>query len=136
MNKKSYILIGGTIIIFTIAIVAILSSNKQTSWTDEIINSQNYELIMTKCNGIEKKLDKNSLTTISDTWNQLSNNGPWMGNGNICYTTVTIYYENNGIVNTKEILLLDDSSLALIENNRSTYYTNATDTISYLNSLF
>ena len=137
MNKKSYLIIGGTILFFTITIVAILlSKNNKISWTHEIINSQNYELTMTNCNGREKKIDKNSFTTISSKWNILSNNGPWMGNSSICYTTVTISYENNGIINTKEILLLDNSSLALIENNVSTYYTNASEIINYLNTLF
>ena len=59
-----------------------------------------------------------------------------MGDNSICYTTVTISYENNGIINKKEILLLDNSSIALIENNTSTYYTNAIDIINYLNTLF
>jgi len=137
MSKKSYLIIGGTIIIFIIAIVAIISSNnKQNTWIHEIMNSQNYELTMTNCDDREKKLNKNSLTTLNNNWNKLSNNGPWMGDSNICYTTVTISYENNGIINTKEILLLDDSSLALIENNTSTYYTNATNIINYLNTSF
>ncbi len=137
MNKKSYLIIGGTILIFIISIVTILlSKNNKTTWAIEIINSQNYELKMKDCNAREKKLNKDVLLTINKNWDHLSNNGPWMGNSNICFTTVTISYENNGIINTKEILLLDDSSLALIENNASTYYTNATGIINYLNTLF
>lgn len=137
MNKKSYLIIGGTILTFIIAIaVILLSKNNNSTWIDEIINSQNYELTMTNCNGREKKLDKNSLISINNNWNNLSNNGPWMGNDNICYTTITISYENNGIINFKKLLLLDDASLALVENNTSTYYTNATDIINYINTLF
>ena len=137
MGKKNYLIIGGTILVFLIAIIAILlSNNNKTSWTHDIINSQNYEITMTNCNGREKTLDKNSLTTISNSWNNLSNNGPWLGDNSICYTTITISFENNGIINTKQIILLDDSSIALIENNTSTYYTNATNIINYLNTLF
>lgn len=137
MNKKGYLIIGGTILFFIIAIVAILlSNNKKTTWIDEITNSQNYEITMTNCNEREQKIDKNSLITISNNWSNLSNNGPWMGDSSVCYTTITISYENNGIINTKEILLLDNSSLALIENNTSTYYTNATDIINLFNNLF
>jgi len=138
MNKKNYLIIGGIILIFFIVIITILLSikNNKTTWIAEIKNSQNYELTMTNCNGREKKLDKDSLTTINDNWNVLSNNGPWMGDSSICYTKVTITYENDGIVNSKEILLLDNSSIALIERNTTTYYTNATDIINYLNTLF
>ena len=137
MGKKNYLIIGGTILVFLIAIIAILlSNNNKTSWTHDIINSQNNEITMTNCNGREKTLDKNSLTTISNSWNNLSNNGPWLGDNSICYTTITISFENNGIINTKQIILLDDSSIALIENNTSTYYTNATNIINYLNTLF
>lgn len=137
MSKKNYIIIGGTILFFLIAIITILlSKSNELTWIEEIKNSQNYELTMINCNGREKKLDKNSLTTIDNNWNNLSNNGPWMGDSSICYTTVTISYENNGIVNKKEILLLDDSSIALIENSTSTYYTNATNIINYLNTSF
>ena len=137
MNKKNYLIIVGAILMFLIAIIAILlSKNTRTTWIQEITNSQNYELTMTNCNGKEKKLDKSSLTTINNNWDNLSNNGPWTGNSNICYTKVTISYENSGIINTKELLLLDNSSIALIENNTSTYYTNATDVIAYLNTLF
>lgn len=137
MNKKSYILIGGTILIFIITITIILfTNNDKQTWIDEITNSQSYEITMTNCNGREKRLDKNLLTTINDNWNNLSNNGPWMGNNNICYTTITISYENNGIINFKKILLLDDSSLALLENNASTYYTNATYIITTTNETF
>jgi len=137
MNKKSYLIIGGTILFFLITIISILlSNNNKKSWTDEIFNSQNYEIKMTNCSDQEKTLDKSSFTTISNNWKNLSNNGPWMGNSNICYTTVTISYEYSGVINTKEIIILDDSSLALIENNTSTYYTNATNIINYLNTLF
>ena len=137
MSKKNYLIIGGTILFFLIAIIVILlSKNNEATWIEEIINSQNYEITMKNCNDREKKIDKKILTTINNNWNNLSNNGPWMGDISICYTKLTISYENNGIVNKKEILLLDNSSIALIENNTTTYYTNATNIINYLNTAF
>ena len=137
MTKKNYFIIGITILIFVVAIVIILfaGSNKKY-WTTDILNAQNYQIVMTNCNGREKVLDNNILNTLSSKWIALSNNGPWTGDTNTCYTTVTISYENNGIINKKEILLIDDTSLTLIQGNNSIYYTNAKEIIDYLNALF
>lgn len=136
MNKKNYIIIGATALIFIVAIIVILLSKDNSNWTTEVLNAQSYEISMLDCNGREKELDKDTLNTLSDKWSTLSNNGPWMGDNNTCYTTVTISYENNGIVNTKEIILIDDTSLAFIEATGNIYYTQAGDIISHLNSLF
>lgn len=136
MNKKNYIIIVATALIFIVAIIAILLSKDNSNWTTEILNAQSYEISMLDCNGREKTLDNNTITSLSDKWGALSNNGPWMGDNNTCYTTVTISYENNGIVNTKEIMLIDDTSIAFIEATGSIYYTQAGDIISHLNSLF
>lgn len=133
MNKKNYIIIGITALTFIIAIVTILLLNNNKNWTNEILNSQNYEVSILDCNGIEKNLDKYVLNTLSDKWNTLSNNGPWMGENNSCYTKVTITYENNGIINSKELLIIDDTSLVLIDATKSIYYTNAESIILYLN---
>lgn len=137
MTKKNYLIIGITILIFVVAIVIILlaGSNKK-DWTADILKADSYQIVMTNCNGREKILDNNTLSTLSSKWNTLSNNGPWTGNINSCYTTVTISYENNGIINSKEILLIDDSSLTLIQGNNTIYYTNAKEVIDYLNTLF
>lgn len=136
MNKKNYIIIGVTILIFIIAIVMILLSEDNSNWTTEISNAQSYEITMLDCNGREKKLNDNILNTIEEKWYSLSNNGPWMGNNNACYTTITISYENNGIINRKEILIIDETSIAFIETTNSTYYTNAHELISQLNTIF
>lgn len=137
MGKKNFIIIGVTILIFVIAIISILlSNNKKNNWTRDILNAQEYQISMTNCNGREKILDKKIITTINTKWDMLSNNGPWMGDNNSCYTTVTISYENNGIVNEKEILIIDDTSIALIQSNDTAYYTNAGDIINYLNDIF
>ena len=136
MNKKNIIIIIGVAIIFIIAIIVILLSKENTNWITEVLNSQSYEITMKDCNGREKLLDKKTIHTLSQKWNTLSNNGPWMGNSNVCYTTITISYENNGLINIKEILIIDNSSIALIEAKNSIYYTQASELISHLNELF
>lgn len=136
MNKKNYIIITGIALAFIIAIVVILLSKDNSNWTTEILNAQSYEISMLDCNGREKKLDKDTLNTLSQKWNNLSNNGPWMGDNNKCYTKLTISYETSGIINTKEILIIDETSIVFIESSGSIYYTQAGDIISHLNTLF
>jgi len=137
MNKKNYLIIGGIILIFAIAIIAILlSGNNNNDWTTDIKEAQNYQMIMTDCNGRQKELDKNTLNTLANKWNNLSNNGPWTGNTTACYTTLAISYDTNGIVKQKNIILIDESTLVLDLNTTTIYYTNASDIINYLNSLF
>ena len=136
MNKKNYIIIGITALAFLIAIIIIFLSKDNTTWINEVLNAQSYEITMLDCNGREKVLDKNILNNLSEKWNELSNNGPWMGNNNSCYTTLTISYETNGIINNKEILIIDTTSIAFIEANNSIYYTQAGNIISDLNTAF
>ena len=54
MNKKNYILIGATALVFIIAIIIILISKDNSNWTNEVLNAQNYEINMLDCNGREK----------------------------------------------------------------------------------
>lgn len=138
MTKKNYLIIGVTILIFIIVIIAILllGNNKKNDWTTDILEAQTYQIKMKDCNNKEKILDNNTLITLKDKWNNLSNNGPWTGDTSACYTTIIISYENNGIINTKEIVLIDNSSIALIIGNNTVYYTNANEIINYLNNLF
>ena len=138
MNKKNYLIIGGTIIFFLIAIFIISFSNnkKNNDWTVEIKNSQNFEILMKDCNGREKLLQDEILNDLSNGWNTLSDNGPWTGNTDTCYNKVTISYENNGIVKQKEIIIIDNSSVVFNTDTTSTYYTNANNIINSLNSLF
>lgn len=138
MSKKNYLIIGVTILIFLIAILAITFSNNQqnSDWTIEIKNSQNYQITMKNCNGREKILSNNILDVFSNKWNLLSNNGPWTGDTNTCHNTVTISYDNNGIVKQKQILIIDESSIVFNIDTSNTYYTNANDIIKELNALF
>lgn len=135
MTKKNYLIIGGTALFFIITIIAILVLGKdKNNWTTDILNSYSYEIIMKDCSGKEKKLDNNVLNTLSEKWNTLSNNGPWTGNASTCYTTITIQYDTDGIIREKEIVLIDNSSVAFLSGGSSIYYTNATEIINYLNA--
>ena len=67
------------------------------------------------------------MNKIDSTWKELSNNGPWLGDTNTCYETISIEYDKNGI-----ILILDNNSIVLRINNDDTYYVNATNLINSL----
>lgn len=139
MDKKNYLIIGATIAVFAVTIIAILLLGKNKGdWTKDILEATSYQITMIDCNGREKQLENNVLNSLSNKWTNLSDNGPWMGDTNNCYTTITVSYDNNGtgVINKKEILIIDDSSLALIVGNNSIYYTNAEEIINYLNTLF
>ena len=81
MNKKIYLIIPAVVLIFIIVmIVILLSGNKQKNdWTAEIREAQNYQILMTDCNGRQKDLNSSTLDTLSQNCNSLSNNGPWTG---------------------------------------------------------
>lgn len=136
MDKKNYLIIVITILAFVIAIIAILLSGEKENWTTDIFEATNYQITMLDCNGREKILDNNILTTLSNQWDTLSNNGPWTGDTNACYTTLTISYDNNGIIRQKQIILIDDNSLVLDLQTSTIYYTNASEIINELNMLF
>ena len=78
------------------------------------------------------KLDNSIMSKIDSTWKELSNNGPWLGDTNTCYETISIEYDKNGIIQKREILILDNNSIVLRINNNDTYYVNATNLINIL----
>lgn len=132
MTKKQYIIIGVTILTFIIIISFILIKNKNTTWTKEILSSNSYTITKTDCNNNETKLDNSIMNKIDSSWKELSNNGPWLGDTNTCYETISIEYDKNGIIQKREILILDNNSIVLRINNDDTYYVNATNLINSL----
>ena len=132
MTKKQYIIIGVTILIFIIIISFILIKNKNTTWTKEILSSNSYTITKTDCNNNETKLDNSIMNKIDSSWKELSNNGPWLGDTNTCYETISIEYDKNGIIQKREILILDNNSIVLRFNNSDTYYVNATNLINII----
>lgn len=132
MTKKQYTIIGITILIFIILIAFILIKGNKSSWTKEILNSNSYTITKIDCNNNKTKLDNSIMNKIDSTWKELSNNGPWLGDTNTCYKTISIEYDKNGIIQKREILILDNNSIVLRINNDDTYYVNATNLINSL----
>lgn len=130
MTKKQYTIIGITIIIFIILIAFILIKGNKSSWTKEILNSNSYTITKIDCDNNKTKLDNSIMKKIDSTWKELSNNGPWLGDTNTCYETISIEYDKNGIIQKREILILDNNSIVLRINNDDTYYVNATNLIN------
>ena len=132
MTKKQYTIIGITILIFIILIAFILIKGNKSSWTKEILNSNSYTITKIDCDNNKTKLDNSIMNKIDSTWKELSNNGPWLGDTNTCYETISIEYHKNGIIQKREILILDNNSIVLRINNDDTYYVNATNLINSL----
>ena len=132
MTKKQYTIIGITILIFIILIVFILIKGNKSSWTKEILNSNSYTITKIDCDNNKTKLDNSIMKKIDSTWKELSNNGPWLGDTNTCHETISIEYDKNGIIQKREILILDNNSIVLRINNDDTYYVNATNLINSL----
>ena len=132
MTKKQYTIIGITILIFIIIIAFKLIKGNKSSWTKEILNSNSYTITKIDCDNNKTKLDNSIMKKIDSTWKELSNNGPWLGDTNTCYETISIEYDKNGIIQKREILILDNNSIVLRINNDDTYYVNATNLINSL----
>ena len=130
MTKKQYTIIGITILIFIIIIAFILIKGNKSTWTKEILDANSYTITKIDCNNNETKLDNSIMNKIDSTWKELSNNGPWLGDTNTCYETISIEYDKNGIIQKREILILDNNSIVLRINNNDTYYVNATNLIN------
>lgn len=130
MTKKQYTIIGITILIFIIIIAFILIKGNKSTWTKEILDSNSYTITKIDCDNNETKLDNSIMNKIDSTWKELSNNGPWLGDTNTCYETISIEYDKNGIIQKREILILDNNSIVLRINNNDTYYVNATNLIN------
>ena len=132
MTKKQYTIIGITILIFIILIAFILIKGNKSTWTKEILNSNSYTITKIDCDNNKTKLDNSIMNKIDSTWKELSNNGPWLGDTNTCYETISIEYDKNGIIQKREILILDNNSIVLRINNDDTCYVNATNLINSL----
>lgn len=131
-NKKSILIALPIIILIIIGIF--LFTKKQNNWIDNILK-ESYEIYTLECDGTTNILDNNVLKEIKNNWNNLSNNGPFLGDLNTCYKKIIINYNND----ITDIEIIDNSSLILKESNSAnyyTYYTNANNLISYLNKYF
>lgn len=132
MTKKNYIVLGGTILIFIIIILFILYQSQNKSWTKQILTSDSYEIYKIDCNNNQTKLDNNLMKNIDKSWKDLQDNGPWLGDSNTCYEKITISYDINDIIETKELLIIDNDSIVLSYNNTNEYYVNSSNLIKQI----
>ena len=131
-NKKTLLIALPIIILIVIGIF--LLPKKQNNWIDNILK-ENYEIYTLECDGTTNILDNNTLKEIKKSWNKLSDNGPFLGDLSTCYKKVIINYNND----IADIEIIDNSSLILKDSKNTdyyTYYTNADNLITYLNSYF
>ena len=134
MKNKKIILILLPIIILSIIGVFLLTNKENNNWIDNILK-EDYQIYTLECDGTTNVLESNVLKEINNNWNNLSNNGPFLGDLNTCYKKIIIDY-NNDIV---DIEIIDNSSIILKESNTKdyyTYYTNASKLVTYLNNYF
>lgn len=133
MTKKNYIVLGVTAFILLGVIILILLNKQNDNWIKDILNTD-YNIYYIDCNNNENLLNKEVLNKIETYWVELSNNGPWTGNNDVCYDTINIRYDNNNVVQKIEIKIIDNDSIVLTTSTNSTYYNHANNLISYLNS--
>lgn len=133
MTKKNYIVLGVTAFILLGVIILILLNKQNDNWIKDILNTD-YNIYYIDCNNNENLLDKEVLNKIETYWVELSNNGPWTGNNDVCYDTINIRYDNNNVVQKIEIKIIDNDSIVLTTSTNSTYYNHANNLITYLNS--
>lgn len=136
MTKKNYLVMGIVILIFLIIILYIFIIRKDTSLKKEILSSQDYEIAMKNCNEVQTTFPKETVKKVLNKLDNISDNGPFTGNSDTCYNTITITYDKNGIINYIEIKIIDTSSITIKLNGTTRYYTNAKEVIDYLNNLF
>lgn len=136
MDRRKYIIIGSTILVFIIIIAIILLKNKTVEWQKEVLEADNYTITMTDCNNRTTQFPNDLTKEIFTKLNVTSNNGPWTGDNNTCYSKLIISYEKNNSLKNIEISIIDESSIMININNDTRYYTNAEDIVRYLNNLF
>ena len=136
MNKKEYIILGITAMFFIIVIAVISIINNKGSWINEILKADSYKITMQDCNNKIVELPKESVKEILNKIKKSSDNGPWTGDNNKCYTTIIIKYNIKEIVQQREIKIIDKSSIAVNLNDGDRYYVNAEEAINHANSLF
>lgn len=134
MKNKKVVLIILPIIILLVIGVLLLTNKEQNNWIDNILK-EDYQIYTLECDGTTNVLESNVLKEIKNKWNNLSDNGPFLGNLDTCYKKIIIDY-NSDIV---DIEIIDDSSIIFKESNNInnyTYYTNANKLVAYLNKYF
>lgn len=136
MDKKKYITLIITIIIF-IAIIAVIliNSNNKANWIEKVKASDTYQINISNCNSKEITVPNETIDEITKKLDNISDNGPWTGDNNKCYTTLTISYNNDAKIEYITIKIIDDNSFTLSTNGSDRYYTNSKELNTYINNL-
>lgn len=136
MDKKKYITLIITIIIF-IAIIAVIliNSNNKTNWIEKVKASDTYQINISNCNSKEITVPNETIDEIAKKLDNISDNGPWTGDNNKCYTTLTISYNYDDKIEYITIKIIDDNSFTLSTNGSDRYYTNSKELNTYINNL-
>ena len=136
MDKKKYITLKITIIIFiTIIAVILINSNNKTNWIEKVKASDTYQINISNCNSKEITVPNETIDEITKKLNNVSDNGPWTGDNNKCYTTLTISYNNDDKIEYITIKIIDNNSFTLSTNGSDRYYTNSKELNTYINNL-
>lgn len=136
MDKKKYIILIITIIIFiTIIAVILINSNNKTNWIEKVKASDTYQINISNCNSKEITVPNETIDKIVKKLDNISDNGPWTGDNNKCYTTLTISYNNDDKIEYITIKIIDDNSFTLSTNGSDRYYTNSKELNTYINNL-
>lgn len=136
MEKKKHITLIITTIIFIIIIAVILISGKtKTNWIEKVKTSDTYQININNCNGKEIIVPNETIDKIEEKLKNISDNGPWTGDNNKCYTTLTISYSNNNNIEYITIKTVDNNSFVLSTNGSDRYYTDSKELNNYINNL-
>ena len=136
MDKKKYITIIITIIIFiTIIAVILINSNNKTNWIEKVKASDTYQINISNCNSKEITVPNETIDEIAKKLDNIYDNGPWTVDNNKSYTTLTISYNNDDKIEYITIKIIDDNSFTLSTNGSDRYYTNSKELNTYINNL-
>ena len=77
----------------------------------------------------------NVLNEISKKLNNISDNGPWTGDNNKCYSSLIISFSKENQIEYITIKLIDNNSFVLSTSGKDRYYTNSAELNNYINEL-
>ena len=137
MDKKKYIILLSTLAIFIIAIITILLANNKgkVNWIKEVEKSNDYQITVNNCNEKETIVPNEVLNEISKKLNNISDNGPWTGDNNKCYSSLIISFSKENQIEYITIKLIDNNSFVLSASGNDRYYTNSAELNNYINEL-
>lgn len=137
MDKKKYIILLSTLAIFIIAIITILLANNKgkVNWIKEVEKSNDYQITVNNCNEKETIVPNEVLKEISKKLNNISDNGPWTGDNNKCYSSLIISFSKESQIEYITIKLIDNNSFVLSTSGNDRYYTNSAELNNYINEL-